>query len=84
MRWWAVLALAAMLSAGVPAIACPNCKDAITSAGDDDDPLREARAFNWSIYFMLAVPYTMLGVGGFIGYRMYRSTQRAAPAPGQS
>jgi hypothetical protein len=78
------MALGLMLTAGVPALACPNCKEAIASAGDDDDPLREARAFNLSIYFMLAVPYTMLGVGGFIGYRMYRSAQRAAPATGQS
>lgn len=85
MRWWMALSLAAFLTAGVPALACPNCKEAIASSGDsDDDPYREARAFNWSIYLMLAVPYSLLGTGCFIGYRMYRSAHRPAPAAGQS
>jgi hypothetical protein len=30
-----------------------------------DDPYREALAYNRSIYLMLAVPYTLVGLGGF-------------------
>ena len=61
--------------------ACPNCKEAVAASGDqsDDDPFREARAYNNSIYFMLAVPYTLLGVGGVVGYRMYRSSHQYRP-----
>ncbi len=81
MRWFS-LALLLMLAV-VPAVsACPNCKEAVASAGDpsDDDPLREARAYNYSIYFMLGVAYTLLGVGGGVGYRMYRLQQSCRPA----
>ena len=61
------------LSACPPASACPNCKEAAGSAIEDgDDPYREALAYNRSIYFMLAVPYTMAGVGGFYCYRHLR------------
>lgn len=74
------------LLAGAPAVpACPNCKEAVASAGDqtgEDDPLREARAYNNSILFMLAVPYSMLGLGGLVGYRLYRSAR--PDASGQS
>ena len=60
--------------AGSPAVlACPNCKDAIESGnGDGNDPLREARAYNNSIYFMLAVPYSILATGGVVCYRKMR------------
>src|SRR5439155_106348 len=57
------LTLAATLSLfAAPAPACPNCKEAAASALEDgDDPYREARAYNQSLYFMLAVPYTLAG-----------------------
>jgi hypothetical protein len=76
------LALLVMLAFLPAASACPNCKEAVAAAGDqsDDDPLREARAYNYSIYFMLAVPYSLLGVGGAVGYRMYRGQRRDRPA----
>jgi len=77
--------LATFLMAGVPAMACPNCKDALASSGENgDDSQREAWAYNLSIYVMLAVPYTLLGTGCFIGYRMYRSANRPTPVPDQS
>jgi hypothetical protein len=77
---WLSFALLLMLAVAPAAPACPNCKEAVAASGDqDDDPYREARAYNYSIYFMLAVPYTLLGVGGVAGYRMYRSQRRCRP-----
>lgn len=70
----AVFTLAMAVSA--PALACPNCKEAVAASDDEDladDPFREARAWNNSIYVMLAVPYTMLGVVGFYGYRTLKA-----------
>ena len=62
------------------AAACPNCKDAV-AAGEagDDDPLREARAYNYSIYFMLAVPYSILATAGLVAYRKYRAAHVMLP-----
>jgi hypothetical protein len=78
---WLSFAFLLMIAAAPAALACPNCKEAVAAAGDqDDDPYREARAYNNSIYFMLAVPYTLLGAGGVVGYRMYRSSRRYRPA----
>ena len=82
MRRWMALALAALLSIPLAATACPNCKESVTAAGDefgDGDPLREARAYNRSIYLMVAVPYLLVGTCGLVGYRMYRSARRSQP-----
>jgi len=87
MRRLMALALAAWMLATLPVLACPNCKESVASSGDssgEDDPLREAKAYNWSIYFMLAVPYGLLGTFGFVGYRLYRSAHRPATSAGQS
>ena len=74
MNWLKLLAVVALLAWSPCVMACPNCKDAIANGtGEDgDDPLREARAYNASIYFMLAVPYSILGAGGFVFYRHFR------------
>ena len=61
------------------ALACPNCKDAIVESGeatDEEDPLREARAYNRSIYLMVGMPYLLLTIGGFAVYRGLRATQK--------
>jgi predicted small secreted protein len=81
MRWVKTLSIAAVLACSPWVAACPNCKDAIANGtGEDgDDPLREARAYNNSIYFMLAVPYSILGIGGFVFYRHYRTGQPTNP-----
>lgn len=52
------------------------------SAGlvEDDDPLREARAYNSSILFMVTVPYVLLGG---LGLLMWRSC-RGRPTPADS
>jgi hypothetical protein len=82
-RFASALTLAAALGA-TPAWACPNCKEsaelAIESAAEDngDDPLAEARAYNRSIYLMLAVPYTIVGFAGIYCYRHLRGRRPEA------
>lgn len=64
-----------------PVTACPLCKEAIektTSEQPSDDPLREARAWNQSIYLMVSMPYLLLGGLGLLIYREYRKKVRAA------
>ncbi len=69
------LVLTAALCATAPALACPNCKEAASAAIDEgDDPLREAKAYNYSIYFMLSVLYSIVGVGGLYCYKHVRRT----------
>ncbi len=47
--------------------ACPNCKNL-------DEPI--ARGFNWSILFMMAMPFTVVGViGGSIFYQFQRANR---------
>ena len=51
-----------------------------SSSSEDDDPLREARAYNQSIYLMVAMPYLLLGTVGFVVYRGIRAAQKKAQA----
>jgi hypothetical protein len=44
-----------------------------SSSEEGDDPLREARAYNQSIYFMVAMPYLLLGT---IGFKVYRELKK--------
>src|SRR5262245_20526133 len=56
--------------------ACPLCSEAIAnSAGEDDEQTNFPKAMNQSIYLMLAVPYTALGVIGFCIYRGMRRNE---------
>lgn len=63
-RVWVVscVALLALASAG-RVDACPNCKEAV--AAQPADVARMANGYNWSVMFMIAVPFTMLGAGAF-------------------
>jgi hypothetical protein len=36
---------------------------------DNEEQLRQARAYNNSILFMMSVPYLILGMGGLLVYR---------------
>jgi hypothetical protein len=79
------LVLCAVLVTARPASACPACQEAVVNASgkDDDDPLREARAYNRSIYLMVAVPYGTLGMLGLLVYRGYRTALKKAMAEQQ-
>ena len=64
---WASVLILAMFSVPMFVDACPACKTL-------DDPI--GKGFNWSILFMIAMPFTVFGViGGTIflqwnGYRL--------------
>jgi hypothetical protein len=47
-----------------------------SSSSEDGDPLREARAYNQSIYLMVAAPYLLLGAVGFMIYRGFKMAQK--------
>ena len=42
--------------------------------------MREARAYNQSIYLMVAMPYTLFGIGVFAIYRACRKAKKAQEA----
>ena len=51
----------------------------------DTDPVREASAYNNSIYLMVGMPYLLLGAFGFYVYRglkKNRAARAAARGPG--
>lgn len=51
------------------------------SGAEDDDPQREARAYNNSIYLMVSMPYLLLATVGFLIYRGVKTAQRKADPP---
>ena len=55
---------------------------AASSGQGDDDPLREAKAYNWSIYLMLAVPYGLFGGFGWFVYRGLKANRAAQSEEG--
>ncbi|OGQ78889.1 MAG: hypothetical protein A3F90_09330 [Deltaproteobacteria bacterium RIFCSPLOWO2_12_FULL_60_19] len=70
--------LSALLAAAAPVLfhsAAHAC--AVCLSGSADDPLTDA--FNWSVLFLMAMPYTVLGsIGAFLFYNYRRSTKRAS------
>ena len=41
--------------------ACPNCKEAVSLGSGEATNL--ASGYNWSVLFMIAVPFSMMGTG---------------------
>jgi hypothetical protein len=41
------------------------------------DPFKEAQAYNYSIYLMVAMPYLLLGTVGFLVYRGLKQKAKA-------
>ena len=71
------------LSQPRPASACPFCQEVLSSARDgeeESDSMREARAYNNSILFMLSMPYLLLSVFGTLVYRGLRGQRQSRPA----
>ena len=50
--------------------ACPACKTL-------DDPI--SKGFNWSILFLMAMPFTVFGLIGGTVYLQYRRANRKPP-----
>jgi hypothetical protein len=76
MSWLRTIVIACILTTpfvGPLAVrACPLCADAIANSNDknsEEEADHFPAAMNQSIYIMLAVPYTALGVVGFLIYR---------------
>ncbi len=51
-----------------------------SSSSGDNDPQREARAYNHSIYIMVAMPYLLVGTVGLLIYRGIRAAQKTNQA----
>jgi hypothetical protein len=43
--------------------ACPNCKEAVSLQSGEAADL--SSGYNWSVVFMLAVPFSLMGTGAF-------------------
>jgi len=79
------LTFVAVVAVPPRAAACPNCKDAVASAGDEEgDPHREARAYNNSIYLFVGMPYLLVGAFGFLVYRGIKKARQQHTTPAAS
>lgn len=61
------LALPMMLPFSRVAHACPNCKEAVSIGAGEATNL--ANGYNWSVLFMIAVPFSMMGTGALAIHR---------------
>ena len=64
---WASVLILVMLVAPISIEACPGCKTL-------DDPI--AKGFNWSVLFLMAMPFTVFGLIGGTVYLQYRQANR--------
>lgn len=70
--WLAILAAALALSVlATDASACPNCRESLPNGKQADGSAAGpsvAQGFAWSIYLMIAVPFTLAGVMGVTAF----------------
>jgi hypothetical protein len=64
------LAVSIVFGSASQALACPNCKEAVTSS--EGEVSNTAMGYNWSVLFMLTVPFSMLGTGVMVVRRAVR------------
>jgi hypothetical protein len=57
----------AMIHRSDRAWACPNCKEAVSLQSGEAENL--SSGYNWSVMFMLVVPFSMFGTGAFMVHR---------------
>lgn len=66
MRWalrvLAVPVLVVGMARDVPA--CPNCKEAVAAQPNEVATMKNG--YNWSVLFMVAMPFTLFGTGAFM------------------
>jgi len=65
------LAVLILASCTCQAVACPNCKEAVSASTSEVASM--SRGYNWSVLFMLAVPFSLLGTGAIV---IRRAAQR--------
>jgi hypothetical protein len=56
-----LLAFFMTLEEGRTARACPNCKEAVSL--QSGEAANVANGYNWSVLFMIAVPFSLMGTG---------------------
>lgn len=57
---------------GLVSLLLPNTLDACPACKNLDEPI--AKGFNWSVLFMMAMPFTVVGViGGSVYYHFRRA-----------
>ena len=66
-------ALLILLLAAGGARACPNCKEAVSLQSGEAANL--SNGYNWSVIFMITVPFSMMGTGAFA---IHRAVKRGA------
>jgi hypothetical protein len=81
MGWHLPMARAWLKSAGAAALilaataasatGCPNCKEAVNL--DAGEVANMSSGYNWSVVFMLAVPFSLLSTGAFLVRRAVNS-----------
>ncbi len=47
--------------------ACPNCKEAVAAQPNEAASMKNG--YNYSVLFMIAMPFTLLGAGSFMVVR---------------
>ncbi len=57
-------ALVVLAGSLTQARACPNCKEAVSAS--EGEVASSSQGYNWSVVFMLCVPFSMVGTGAFI------------------
>jgi hypothetical protein len=67
------VAILACAWAPSPALACPNCKEAVSAS--EGEVASSANGYNWSVLFMLSIPFSLLGTGAFIVHRAVKRGQ---------
>jgi hypothetical protein len=66
-----VLGLALLMAGEAPA--CPNCKEAVAAQPNEVAAMKNG--YNWSVLFMMAMPFTLFGTGAFM---VARAVKRGA------
>jgi len=58
------LAILILPQCASPAVGCPNCKEAVSAS--DSEAASTSSGYNWSVLFMLAVPFSLFGTGALL------------------
>ena len=74
-RWWLIaMAIVLVLLIASVAAACPNCKEGL--AQNDPQGQSIAAGYYYSILFMMAMPFTVLGTFGGLAYLSIRRARK--------
>lgn len=62
-----LLTFALLLGVAEHAPACPNCKEAVAAQPDEVGDVKNG--YSYSVLFMMAMPFSLLGLGSFMVVR---------------